>query len=378
MPSENSAVASQASSPEQTSDGVERGSGNLSAGQAAAKLFANVKAPVSSVAEETTPEEVPATEEAQPPVTESEPAETETPAEEQTPAEEPETEGEDDSVLSPKSSLDAKTKERIQRRIDKEVGRRKALETRNAEMEARLNELEASIKQREVAEPPPAPIANGPQPLANISDFNQLGKLQQQAKEAVRWAEEQLDREDLGDGVQVGNEVFDRPKLKAIVRQAKITLEDHIPARNQFLVAKQQAQQLAHQEFPFLKDRSTPEYQQAQAAMREYPWLANLPNADWIVGVQIEGMKAIEARKAAAKAKAEAPTKPKVAPPPPKPTSDQTAVSSGSVNTSRVPVGTAAKQNQAIARQKISEKGGVTAAEAAAYLLNNSRTRNSR
>jgi hypothetical protein len=62
--------------------------------------------------------------------------------------------------------------------------------------------------------------------------------------------------------------------------------------------------------FPFLADKSSPEYQLAQQVRREVPFIATLPNADYIAGALVRGLRAIEAdRQAATKATKPAPVR---------------------------------------------------------------------
>lgn len=362
--------------------GDENRSGNISVGQAAAVLFA--KSQQQAKEEKTPPPAPPAEENVAPeksekaevnPSAEAENATAETESEDSAPAEgteataEGEAEEDGDHVLSHKSPLDPKLREEIQKRINKEVAKRKLLETRLGELDANLKRLEA-----EKTQPPPAPMPKGTMPLSDIQDLDALAKHKQQAKEAVRWAEEQLDRDDLGEGVQVGNEVFDRARLKGIMKAAKMTLEDHIPAREEFLKTRQQVSQQAMSLFPFLQDKTSEEFQMAVAAYRANPWLQDLPNADFIVGVQVEGLKALKAR-TAAKAKSEEKPKPKV--PPAKPAGDQTAVSSGT-SAGRVSPQAGAKSALAMEREKMTSKGAITASEAAAMLLRSEQLRNTR
>ena len=91
-------------------------------------------------------------------------------------------------------------------------------------------------------------------------------------------------------------------------------------------------------------------------------WLKNLPQADWIIGVQIEGLKAIEARE---KSKGKSGKSVPVSKTPPQ---AQALVSSG--GSSARASGTARSSSQIDAmRNAMSKKGGVTANEAAQFLL---------
>lgn len=338
--------------------------GNLSGEQAAAALMrsaapkpAESEATAESAVTSPAPEQETAAES-----TETESVETQTPetepaeaSEEETTAE-PESESEETDALS-KQPLDPKTRDRIQKRIDKEVGRRKQLE-------AKLNELESLLREKETApqqEQKPNIVVpdNVPPHIAALTSLEAVAKMRQDAKTAIRWAEEKLDA--INDG-EAAPEGWDRQTLKQSLRQAKIALEDHLPQREAFLQTRERTRQVAYQEFPFLRDRTTPEYQMAQAALRE-PWLQSLPNAEWIAAVQIEGLKAIEARKQAAKAKADADAKPK-APKivPAKPSNAQAAVTSSGTAT-RAP-GAAEKNQLSAERARLNDKGAVTTAEA--------------
>jgi hypothetical protein len=394
----------EASSPAPTGDATETGSDGLTAGQAAAQLFASseraakavTQEPPEPAAEQTTPEQ---SETTTTPAAEAEAASADTSTEvddtaEETPAEAT-TEDEGESVLSPSPTLSPAQQEILNKRIGKEVRKTEAIK---AQFEARIAELEAKLKQApaatttaeqpQTAAPPPPPVGN--QPLAEISDPNALFQLKQQAKEAVRFAEDTLDnprawknrietdpdtQEQVTTKVtRIGDKEYTESDIKAIMRRARITLEDHIPQREQFLGMRQRAVQAARQEFPFLTDKTSPDYQKAQTMLRD-PWIQMRPDAEWIVATQIEGLKAIEARKAASKTKAEAPAKPKV--PAVKPSSDQTAVSTTGAAT-RVAPDVAKRMHMKAESEKLMAKGGVTAAEAAAFLQRNDRPRNSR
>jgi hypothetical protein len=367
---------------------------------AAQQLVANAAAaanakPVVTATEDTAPAETPETT-PEAPVAEVEATSVVEAAPEAETAEVPEApeaeeaeDGADSDVLSPKSSLDPKTKERIQRRIDKVVAKAKATETaaqtRIAELEARLNQIAPPQQQQQVA---PVPVGTGP--LANITDPMQLMQVEQQAKDAIRFAEDLLETpkawqtrvDDAGDTVKFTTvngpdgkpQEWTEDSLRKVRRMARVTLEDQIPQRKQFLMARHQASQRAAKEFAFLGDKSSPEYQMAQAIRRQNPWLESHPNADEIIGIQIEGLKAIEARKKAATVAAE---KPKTKPAPPKPSSDQAAVSTTGAP-SRAPVANGVKQAIAAEQKKVAEKRGLTAEDAKASLLRLSQLRNSR
>ena len=262
----------------------------------------------------------------------------------------------------PSQDITPELQKKIDKRIGKEVAKRKALESRLAQLESQMGEKNSSPATEQTAQKPAPAQMPANVPLAQIDDFQALASLQQQAKEAKRFAQDQLDRDDF-EPIQIGDTVLGRSELKAILRNAEKTLDDDIPARTQFLTQKQQSQQVAHQMFPYLKDKSAPEYVLAQQALSQMPWMKNLPNADWIIGVQIEGLRSLDAKQKASKTD----NKPKTAMSN-RPPSSQSVVSSNGGDVRMPSAAKSANQIEAM-RSQLSKKGGVTANEAAAFLL---------
>lgn len=327
----------------------EKKSGNLTGAQLAQRFMRNeVKAQeVAQAAEQTTNNEpTPA-------------AETVEPVPAEVPAK-PETESaETDEVLSPEQSLDPKLQEKINRRIGKEVAKRKQLE-------ATVNELRAQVLEssRPQTQPTPAPIVSpGGTALSHVDSIDGLVKLQAEAKEASRWAERMLAREDIGNGVQVGDKILTKLDLHEIVFNARETLEDKIPARAQFLTSRNQAQQAAFERYPFLRDRTAPEYLMAQQAIAANPWLNDKPNRDELIGRHIMGLKYEQLLAEQAAKKTGAPAKPAA----PKPAGDQTA-SSSDASPVRAPIGSQNSQQLKALNDKLGAKKGVTAKDYASVL----------
>lgn len=313
----------------------------------------------------------------------------------------PDAEASGDDVLSPKSSLDEHHKALVQKRINKEIAKRGVLEAQMKERDAKIAALEAqmqSVRQRADTTPPddaqpqqaPRTVAVPANvPLAEVNDPTSLADLRRQAKEAIRYVEDTLETprlwkertvEDPETGAEIkvrvtrlGDQELTEDQLRAVRRQAKVTLEDHIPAREQYLAARAHTQQLAQQKFAFLKDKQSPEYQQVQQFLRN-PWAQQNPHSEWIAAVYVKGLKAIEAEEAAGKSATTPPAKPK--PAPVKTSTDQTAPAATS-SAARVPIGTGARQQLAASEEKVKAKHGITAEDAKQQLLNRERFRNS-
>lgn len=359
-------------------------SGNISGQAAVQYLAAMQKTPeaTQSAKEDTTPVVLQA-----PDLTETPTAEVPTTSEVTEPEVAPETtevaatEPEADTVPS-QHPFTAEQQELFNKRIGKEVAKTKAVEAKlKAEYEAKIAELQSKVV--ESPQTPQAPLVVNPNiPLSEIPDIHSLGKLQQTAKEAIRYVEDVLEDPSQWRSItvpdpsggeqqvkvhQIGDKVYTETDLKKQMRKAKVTLEDHIPARQAFLQTQATAQSEATKAFPFLSDKTTPEYQMVQAAKRNPANAAilTMPNADYVLGLLIEGETARKARIEAEKAKSLAtPVKPKVVAKPP---SDQTAVSASTAPT-REPAGNRADQKRSQAIKDSLKKGNINPLDAAKLL----------
>lgn len=310
---------------------------------------------------------------------------------EETPAAEKEAEGteegEGDQVLSPETTtLDAKTKDKIQRRIDKEVAKRKAQETRTQQLEGELNQVKEQLAQLAQAQPqaPVSPLpANSKAPLPDIKDAAALTEYKTLAKQTVRSMEAVLDREDIdwGQGEvsvpELGDKLVTKSQVKTILRNARIALEDTIPAQQEFFQEQaKQAQQrtaiqtTALQKFPFLKEKDNTDVNATLAFFQQNaPELLQSPAAAWVIGAYVKGIKAMVAEEAAAKEKGT--EKPngtaKPAAPKPKPPGDQAAVSTtGTVQ--RLNPDAMGQSAAAAERLKFLKAGNATGDSAAKFL----------
>lgn len=356
--------------PTQTSEVTEKKSGNVTIGQLAARFSAAERSQLSAESVVAAP----AAEALAVPVQETALTVTATaPAEagaEGTALTAPEptapAETEADDVLSHSTAFSPEQQEIFNRKMAKERALRLDLARELAETKARLGEV--------AAQPPPAqdlpPVTLTPtpdQPLAHITDLNALQKEFDQTKAVKRMAEQGLRTTGIEiNGMQIGDKVYSKDQLNDIVFNATVALEDKIPARANFLQQKQAYDASAYQKFPFLTDKKSPEYQLVQATLRNpsYSWLHNVPQAMEIMGIQVLGMRALNAQLAAAKANgATVPAKAQ----PPKPPASQTAMGAAT-GTVRQSTSSITEQKLANERKQLSVKGGVTGSEVARYL----------
>lgn len=214
--------------------------------------------------------------------------ETETKVEAKAPAEE------SDEALS-KSSIPPELQEAIDKRIGKERAKRGELERKLAELEAKLAAVPTQVEK-------PAPVTpTAENPLANVNDIPELEKQLKTAKETKLWALEQLDREDIDQGIKVGDQTYTKAQLKAAVRNVEKLIEVHIPDRAKFLNQRANSEKLALDTFDWLKDPSTEQYKAFRKVISD-PSLGfgALPNGIYAAAAAVEGQAQVQLRRAIA------------------------------------------------------------------------------
>ena len=315
MASEIPPAASQPVAQAQNSDG--KGSNNISAASLQAMLVQGSK-PTEEAAKE--PEAI-ATDTPQEGLPET--SQEQSTTEPEVTAEEvvtPDPENDEESSFTTKLSPEQQAV--FDKAIGKKVAKQKAAEEAQKAAEDKAAALEARLAELEKATPPEPTVVHAPSPdnpLANVNDVKGLAERQKDAREIKTWAEDFLDSDQADSGIMVGDKLMSKADVKKIAREAQRTLEEHIPKRAQFLQAKQASDARAREVFPWMANKSSSEYQQAQAALRDFPFLASMPNASEVIGIQILGMQKL-AEMQAAKSKPVAPK--------PKAPASQTSVSS--------------------------------------------------
>jgi hypothetical protein len=254
----------------------------------------------------------------------------------------------------------ARDQESINKRIGKEVAKTKSLE-------ARLKELEsAPPKEKEVPVPVALPTADSP--LANINDKAMLQQEYKKAKEVFTTVDELLIQGPNDMGVfEVDGKEYTRDQLIQIRRNSAKMADDFIPQRYKFLEAKEQFSSMAKKEFPWMDQPESPEYRMMQEQRKSAPWLLNMPNADMLLGVFVEGLKQIQSK-----------TTPNVAPitpPSRRPPSDQVAGSQQAASSTRASGISIQREAVQGSMAKMSKAGGVSGKDVARFLLNSDLSR---
>ena len=224
--------------------------------------------------------------------------------------EQPEVETEEEAheeVLSQDKGLSPELQDKVNKRIGKEVAKRKALEESLEALKAEIETIKAS-QSEEVNALQTAPIYASPtDPLAHINDAVGLQNEYREAKEIMRIAEDALDTEGVENGYEFQGQRYTKQQLKTIMREARRTIEDRIPQRAQVLQKRDSYIKAAEETFSWAKDKTSKEYKQAVALMKQDPRLATSVDGLYAAGIYLKGLHAIEAEKAAA-------SKPKPAP----------------------------------------------------------------
>ena len=266
-------------------------------------------------------------------------------ADKKAPTEEP------DDVLS---KLSPDTQESINKRIGKEIAKRTALEAELNALKARM----AEVEQKPTPPPEPTPDA----PLANIRDFAELDKHQALAVETKLWVQQQLDRDDIANGVKVGDRTYSKEELRSSLHNLNRTLEIEVPKQRRLLTATAQYAQKAVEEFDWLKDNSSDNFRQFQQVMRANPELQHRPNGIYIAAAAVEGETAKNLRRAIKdQSQGTKPVKERAP--------DSQLAASGATAPVREAASSRAVEALRTDMEKMKKKGNVTVRDAKDYLL---------
>ena len=156
--------------------------------------------------------------------------------------------------------------------------------------------------------------------IEEAQDFNQLEQLKQEALSAKKWARANEDQ----DLIEHDGKEYTRAEIKRIRDSAEEHLDELIPAREKFLHARAQSEQLAVKDFPFLSDQNAQEHEMLKNMLADpnLQALDRLPNGLYLRALMIEGINAVKSRgKTTAKKTTIRKSRPKP-PPPTSPTSD--------------------------------------------------------
>jgi len=182
------------------------------------------------------------------------------------------------------------------------------------ELQAQNEALQEQAKQAEVESTPSYLKENA---LSDITDEQSLVKKVEELNDLIEWVDESMDNEiqydDEGNEfiAKNGDQKFSKSDLKRFRSEAKRVLRKDVPSRATWLSARKQADEMAKETFEFLSDPESDDYKlfnELNSNALYQPFRKLLPNANYAMGLMIEGYKAVESRK---KNTAKPPPKPK-------------------------------------------------------------------
>ena len=240
---------------------------------------------------------------------------------------------------------------KLLKQVNKLTARAKSAEEITEALKAEIQSLKSNSQ--------PTEQATGQPELENIQTFEDLGKLQKEAQAAKKFALQNIGK----DYVEVDGKEYSDDDIRNILSQADEYLTEKIPARANYLQQKAQWAQDTAQSFPWLNVNDDSDYAEQSRALfqsirgqGQYARvLDNLPNGDFVAGVLVKGIQALQAEKAAKTApKKKAVAKPKTPPP-----------TDGGNASPPVENASTRKQKQ---KEAIKRKGPLSANDLAAYL----------
>lgn len=238
--------------------------------------------------------------------------------------------------------LPADIQESVNKRIGKEVKKRKALKE---ESEAEISELRQKLEEAEVRAAEGGedftPAVTEANPFAELNSVEDVQKELLRAEQTLEWAEDNSEGAYLE--VEGSDKEFTAEDVRVIRRKAARAIRRQLPEQLGYIQARDHLEPQALEAFPWWKDKASSDYQNAMQVLRAMPDLARFPDYKFVVGDYLKGRGM---RESSPKAKAKA-KEVKKAPPQPTASAEQPA-----------PVDPAAARS-ASAMKAFQEKGGV-------------------
>lgn len=223
-----------------------------------------------------------------------------------------ETTNDQDQVEDSEETEETKSEnEEIERGLPKGVKKRiDKLSAKRREAEAEVERLKEEVERLSQEANKPARIPTPDNPYANLSTLEEVNREAEQAKQIRRWCEMNPD------GAVVTNKDgsetdYSAEEVRNIKIKALDALEDHLPARAQYLQNYMQMEQVASKEYPWWKDKSAKERQIAESFIKHFPEIQKFPDYKMVVGDYIRGVNAREAKGKSSGTPVKAPSQPR-------------------------------------------------------------------
>jgi hypothetical protein len=171
----------------------------------------------------------------------------------------------------------------VKKRIDKLIAKKREAESEVERMKSEMERLS-----QEAAKPAQNPSSNNP--YSSLLEVEQVQKEIEQAKQIRRWCEMNPDGAVIKNSE--GQEIeYSADEVRKIKVKALDAMEEHLPAQLNYINNYKQAEQLAHKEYPWWKDRSSTERQIAESFLKHFPEITKFPDYKVVVGDYIRGIK---------------------------------------------------------------------------------------
>lgn len=265
------------------------------AGLESSSFFENVSEATEEVAEETPDQES----EAQP---ELEPEPEPEPAEEEEPEVEDSTEySAEELTEEPEPEPIAEDSDGVKKRIGKLIEARKKAEAEADELKEKI----AALERQEA--PTPDPV--GMDRFEKIKDFKELQARENEAEHLREWLLQNPEGGDYTDQYGQEHEV-DYEQARTLMVETDRDIRKNIPLAARRLEQREESRQRAYKTFPWLKDTSSAEMQEVQRVLGKNKFIKDYYERDpfgvLTMAYAIEGIKAVNSKKAAVKPKTQA------------------------------------------------------------------------
>lgn len=199
--------------------------------------------------------------------------------------------------------LPTEIQESVNKRIGKEVKKRKQLkeeaEAEIGDLKRKLEEAEGRASETNADFTPQPTEAN---PFADLKTIEDVQRELLVAEQALEWAEDHPDGELLE--TTEGEREFTTEDVREIRKKAARAIRRQLPEQLGYIQTVNQLEPKVVEAFPWWKDKASSEFQQAMLVLRSMPDLARFPDYKFVVGDYLAGRAQRESPRKASSTKA--------------------------------------------------------------------------
>lgn len=169
----------------------------------------------------------------------------------------------------------------VQKRIDKLTALRKTAEERAEALQVELESYKVKLNEVELSATAVKPTLDNP--FADIDTMEKLKDEYEQARQLRYKCEESPD------GFQIGDKYFDSQEIRSMKLNAMKAMEQHLPKQAEFIKARAHWAPVAHETYPWLRNKDSQEYKLASQVLKNFPGFKKFPDWEMFVGDYIRG-----------------------------------------------------------------------------------------